>query len=103
MFLHNFATPARVWLLGSLLTFAPYARAQQLAQTPPTVQPETTQITSEALGWLTDLIRMNTSNPPGNELEAAKYVAGVLQKENIPAEVVEIAPGRGMAIGRLQA
>ena len=34
---------------------------------------------------------------------AAKYVAAVLQKENIPNEVIEIAPGRSITVGRLQA
>ena len=38
---------------------------------------------STALG-LADLLRIDTTNPPGNELAAAKYVAAVLQKENIP-------------------
>ena len=33
----------------------------------------------DALLWLADLVRINTSNPPGNEQLAAKYVAGVLQ------------------------
>ena len=51
-------------------------------------------IDREAQTWLTDLIRINTTNPPGNEQAAAKYMPAVLQKENIPAEVLEIAPGR---------
>lgn len=80
-------------------------RAQQPA---PTAQaapaaPEIAQLVPQAQGWLSDLIRINTTNPPGNELEAAKYVAGVLQKEGIPTEIIEIAPGRGVAVARLQA
>ena len=65
--------------------------------------PDLTQLADEARIWLTDLIRIDTTNPPGNELAAAKYVLSVLQKENIPAEVIEIAPGRGVTIARLQA
>src|ERR1700724_1994646 len=61
------------------------------------------QLTAEAQTWLTDLIRINTTNPPGNEMEAAKYIQNVLQKENIPAEVLEIKPGRGIVVARLQA
>ena len=61
------------------------------------------QLTAEAQTWLTDLIRINTSNPPGNELEAAKYIQSVLQKENVPAEILEMTPGRGIVIARLQA
>lgn len=61
------------------------------------------QLETEAQGWLSDLIRIDTTNPPGNETAAANYVAAVLQKENIPAEVIEIAPGRSIVIARLQA
>ncbi len=61
------------------------------------------QLVGQAQVWLADLIRIDTTNPPGNEMTAAKYVAGVLQKENIPVEILEIAPGRGVAIAQLQA
>jgi len=61
------------------------------------------QLTAEAQTWLTDLIRINTTNPPGNELEAAKYIQNVLQKENIPAAILEMTPGRGIVVARLQA
>jgi acetylornithine deacetylase/succinyl-diaminopimelate desuccinylase-like protein len=84
---------------------APLAsRVQQPVQagSPLPGQTDFAPLEAEAQGWLADLIRIDTTNPPGNELAAAKYVAGVLQKENIPNEVVEIAPGRGIAIGRLQ-
>jgi acetylornithine deacetylase/succinyl-diaminopimelate desuccinylase-like protein len=58
---------------------------------------------AEAQTWLTDLIRIDTTNPPGNELAAANYIAGVLRKETINAEVLELAPGRGAVVARLQA
>jgi acetylornithine deacetylase/succinyl-diaminopimelate desuccinylase-like protein len=74
------------------------------SQTPaPGGTPDLLQLTAEAQTWLTDLIRINTTNPPGNELEAAKYILNVLQKENIPAEVLEMKPGRGIVVSRLQA
>ena len=87
------------------LAWVSSSRTQQAVQapSPPPVPSDLAQVVTEAQGWLADLIRMDTTNPPGNELEAAKYVAAVLQKENIPAEVVEIVPGRGVTIGRLQA
>jgi acetylornithine deacetylase/succinyl-diaminopimelate desuccinylase-like protein len=53
--------------------------------------------------WLQDLIRVNTSNPPGNELVAAKYIAGVFDKEGIPYEIFESTPGRGFIVARLPA
>src|SRR5438094_4825144 len=56
----------------------------------------------DALLWLADLIRINTSNPPGSEQLAAKYVAGVLQKEGIKAEILDLAPGRSAVVARLR-
>ena len=60
-------------------------------------------LSAEARIWLTDLLRINTSNPPGNELVAAKYIAAVIEKEGIHTEVIENAPGRGIVIARLSA
>src|SRR6202171_2105582 len=74
------------------------ARAQA-----PVTQPDLAKLADEAQGWLSDMIRINTPNPPGNEMAVAKYIAAILQKENIPNEVVEITPGRGIVIGHLHA
>jgi acetylornithine deacetylase/succinyl-diaminopimelate desuccinylase-like protein len=60
------------------------------------------QVSEEAVQWLAELLRINTTNPPGNELAAAKYLAEILEKEGIPAEVIESAPGRGIVIARLR-
>jgi acetylornithine deacetylase/succinyl-diaminopimelate desuccinylase-like protein len=61
------------------------------------------KLADEAAEWLAGLIRLNTANPPGNELVAARYLAAILEKEGIPAEVLESAPGRGVVIARLPA
>jgi acetylornithine deacetylase/succinyl-diaminopimelate desuccinylase-like protein len=58
--------------------------------------------TSEAAGYLSDLVRFDTTNPPGNELECARYLADLLAKEGIEPLVLESAPGRGNVIGRLR-
>jgi acetylornithine deacetylase/succinyl-diaminopimelate desuccinylase-like protein len=71
------------------------------AQQPATV--DFAKLALEAQGWLTDLVRMDTTNPPGNELAAAKYLATVLEKEGIHADVIENAPGRAILIARLGA
>jgi acetylornithine deacetylase/succinyl-diaminopimelate desuccinylase-like protein len=57
----------------------------------------------EATGWLAELIKINTTNPPGNEEAAAKYVAGILQKEGITSELLPMAPGRSALVARLNA
>ena len=56
---------------------------------------------NEAISWLQGLIRINTTNPPGNELNAAKYLAAILEREGIHSEVYESTPGRGFLVARL--
>ncbi|HLK05955.1 MAG TPA: hypothetical protein VKT53_16065, partial [Candidatus Acidoferrum sp.] len=38
-----------------------------------------TALSGDAKVWLQDLIKINTTNPPGNEAEAAKYILEVLK------------------------
>jgi acetylornithine deacetylase/succinyl-diaminopimelate desuccinylase-like protein len=63
---------------------------------------DTAAIAKEAQEWLIDLIRINTTNPPGNEEVAAKYMAHVLDKEGIPSELLNVAPGRSALVARLR-
>ncbi len=73
------------------------------AQAAPASPSNLSQIEVEAVGWLQNLIRINTTNPPGNELVAAKYLAGILEQEGIHAETFESTPGRGFLVARLSA
>ena len=59
------------------------------------------QVETEAVSWLQDLIKINTTNPPGNELAEAKYIAALLDKEGIHSEIFESTPGRGFLVARL--
>ena len=52
----------------------------------------------EAVRHLQALLRIDTTNPPGNEIEAARYCARVLEAEGIPAKVYEPFPGRGSVV-----
>jgi acetylornithine deacetylase/succinyl-diaminopimelate desuccinylase-like protein len=56
---------------------------------------------AELLEIFRGLIKIDTSNPPGNEIVAAEYVKKILEREGIPAKVFESAPGRGSVVGRL--
>jgi acetylornithine deacetylase/succinyl-diaminopimelate desuccinylase-like protein len=62
----------------------------------------TTALSQEALGWLAELLKFNTTNPPGNEEAAAKYVAGILQKEGITADILPLNAGRSAVVARLK-
>ena len=59
-------------------------------------------IGSEAVGHLKALLRIDTTNPPGNELAAAEYIARVLDKEGIEYTLIENEPGRANLVARVK-
>jgi acetylornithine deacetylase/succinyl-diaminopimelate desuccinylase-like protein len=60
------------------------------------------EIEDEVTHFLSDLIRINTTNPPGNETAAAKYLNEKLSQEDFKCELFESAPERGNVITRLK-
>ena len=50
---------------------------------------------------LQQYIRFDTSNPPGNELAAARWLAERLETGGVKAEVIESAPGRANVYARI--
>jgi len=56
----------------------------------------------EVTSLLRDLIRIDTTNPPGNETEAAEYLAETLEKEGFKCEVYESEHGRGSVLTRMR-
>ncbi|MBS7615627.1 M20/M25/M40 family metallo-hydrolase [Candidatus Bathyarchaeota archaeon] len=60
------------------------------------------EVEAEVTSILSDLIRFDTTNPPGNETPAAKYLAELLEKEGFECDVLESAPRRGNVITRLK-
>ncbi len=60
------------------------------------------QIEQEITQFLSELIRINTTNPPGNETQAANFIAQYLARDGFESEIVESAPGRGSIITRLK-
>ena len=61
--------------------------------------PET--LSQRAVKHLKALLRIDTTNPPGNEEEAAAYVASVLRECGIEPFIAVSAPGRANCIARL--
>jgi acetylornithine deacetylase/succinyl-diaminopimelate desuccinylase-like protein len=58
-------------------------------------------VRDEAAGYLRDLIRIDTTNPPGNERAAAGYIADVLSREGFQPRLFEPAPERVSVLARL--
>ena len=57
---------------------------------------------SPELTLLQTYLRFNTSNPPGNELPAAQWLAGILAENGVKAEIIETAPGRANVYARVK-
>ncbi|HEY8180811.1 MAG TPA: M20/M25/M40 family metallo-hydrolase [Thermoanaerobaculia bacterium] len=63
--------------------------------------PKNSPITPE-IELLQRYIRIDTSNPPGRELAGARFLADLLEKHGLRAEIIESAPGRGNVYARLE-
>lgn len=55
----------------------------------------------EVVAILQDLIRLNTSNPPGSETIVAEYVRDLLTREGITGDIFSKDPARGNLVARL--
>ncbi len=58
---------------------------------------------SEPARWLQGYLRIDTTNPPGNEGRAADYLAGILARAGIPSQKVETPSHRVSLWARLKA
>src|ERR1041384_1938997 len=47
-------------------------------------------------------LRVNTSTPPGNEIEAARFFKKIFDEHGIENEIFEYKPGRANIIARLK-
>lgn len=56
----------------------------------------------EAVSLLSGYIRIDTTNPPGNEIRAARFFKEIFDREGIEAKIIESAPGRGNIYARLK-
>jgi acetylornithine deacetylase/succinyl-diaminopimelate desuccinylase-like protein len=85
-------------LLVSLTLFA--LPSQAVAQS--VSSPDWNALDGEAVQKLSAYIRVDTTNPPGNEILAAQWYAKIFQAEGIPYQIAESAPGRGNILARLK-
>lgn len=51
-------------------------------------------VLAEITALLREYIRIDTSNPPGNEEPAARFLGNLLEREGFETEYIEAAPGR---------
>lgn len=75
--------------------------AQVRAQT----SPDWDALARESQGVLSDYLRVNTTNPPGNELLGARFLKEILDREGIEATILdttELGPNRANLYARLR-
>jgi len=81
-----------------------------LVLTPAALQPQGPAINWESLASesqtvLADYLRINTTNPPGNEILAARFLKAILDREGIEAQILdttELGPNRANLYARLR-
>ncbi|TMQ47537.1 MAG: M20/M25/M40 family metallo-hydrolase, partial [Candidatus Eisenbacteria bacterium] len=65
-------------------------------------EPDWPDAVAECRTLLSELIAIESSNPPGRELDAARYLEARLAREGIQGRTFEAAPGRGNFVARLK-
>jgi acetylornithine deacetylase/succinyl-diaminopimelate desuccinylase-like protein len=61
------------------------------------------QYSDLAVSWLQEYLRVDTTNPPGNEMRAVAFYKKILDEEGIENRVFEYASGRGDLWARIPA
>jgi acetylornithine deacetylase/succinyl-diaminopimelate desuccinylase-like protein len=59
-------------------------------------------VEDEAVALLSRYIQIDTTNPPGKEIEAAEFFKEIFAREGIEVKIIESAPGRGNIYARLR-
>jgi acetylornithine deacetylase/succinyl-diaminopimelate desuccinylase-like protein len=69
-----------------------------------TDQDKWSTIHGDAVATLSRYVQFDTTNPPGNEMAAAEWLAGEIKRRGITDDVTvfEPAPGRGLVMGRIE-
>lgn len=57
---------------------------------------------NEAVEILCRYLCIDTTNPPGNEIEAARFLGAILEQEGIPYTIYESLPGRASLVAKLK-
>ena len=56
----------------------------------------------ETLQHLSDLVKINTTNPPGGETQVAEYLQAVLDAEGIESQFYALDPERANLVARIK-
>jgi len=65
-------------------------------------RPDWARVEEETMRHFQALVRMDTSDPPGNERPAADYLTQLFEKEGIPVQTFTLEPNRTNVVARLK-
>lgn len=95
--------PRQSTTIIALATVLALLATSSLALSPqPGATPDFDAARNEVVKILSGFVRIDTSNPPGNETKGAEYLKGILDRDGIPSEIFEMTPGRGNIVARLK-
>ena len=83
-------------LLACCLLFATAASAQDRSAV------DWHKLEPEIVANFTALLKIDTSNPPGNETQAVKAVQAILEREGIPCQLFALDPARANLVARIK-
>jgi acetylornithine deacetylase/succinyl-diaminopimelate desuccinylase-like protein len=81
------------WLTLALVLAAPLSAQSTI---------DTARLADDAVARIQEYVRINTTDPPGNEVETMRFFARILHEEGIPFDTAVSAPGRGNIWARLK-
>jgi len=93
-----------IWIVGlcGVALLLPWIARAQAGAASSTAALDWPAVEKEALEDLAAYIRVDTTNPPGNEIRTANWYSQIFKAEGIPCEIAESAPGRANIVARLK-
>ncbi len=91
----------RLFIAASIAAFLPSMTSAQAGPG----QLDWNALAKEGQAILGDYLRINTTNPPGNEILAARFLKGILDREGIPSQIldtIELGTGHANLYARLK-
>jgi len=83
-------------MLSSIAVWSAVALAQDHRE------PDWTRLQDETMRHFQAVLRLDTSNPPGNEVAVTNYLEQVFEKEGIPVQIFARDPSRPNLVARLK-
>ncbi len=93
---------ARSWQRSALALLALLSLSCTVGVAQSVPQPDWIRLQDETMRHYQAILRLDTSNPPGNERLVAEYLKQVFDKEGIPAQVLALDANRANVVARLK-